>query len=615
MSDAATRPVAVLPWTVPVVHAAEAPRPRPPDARQESTLDLAVRRMSGRRPRAHQVWLPPLDRPDTLDALMPDLAVDPALGLVSHGWRERGPLTIPLGTVDRPREQRRDTLTADLSGALGHCAVVGAPRTGKSTLLRTLVTAVALTTTPLESQFFVLDLGGTFAGLRALPHVAGAAGRAEPDVVRRIVAEATGVVDRRESYFERHGIDAMETYRSLRAEGRADDGYGDVFVVVDGWGALRVDFDGVEVELQHLAARGLGHGLHLVASTTRWADFRSPTRDLFGTRLELRLGDPLDSGVDRRTAAQVPSGRPGRGLLADGQHFLSALPRIDAGADPATLTAGVEALVGAVADAWPGPLPPKLRMLPELVAGAEVVAGAGPEAAARRLLLGVDEKALAPVWVDPADEPHLLVFGDRQSGKTAALRGYLHEVMRIRTPGQAQLVVVDYRRSLLGEVPEEYLLHYLTSGAQAAPALAGLASFLESRLPGDDVTPEQLRHRSWWSGAEAFVVVDDYDLVATSTGSPLQPLVPLLAQARDVGLHVAVARRAGGASRALYEPVIQTLRDLAMPGVVLSGSPDEGPLIGNVRPGPAPPGRGRLVTRDREGDVVQLAWRAPAPDT
>ena len=63
-------------------------------------------------------------------------------------------------------------------------------------------------------------------------------------------------------------------------------------------------------------------------------------------------------------------------------------------------------------------------------------------------------------------------------------------------------------------------------------------------------------------------------------------LVPLLAQARDVGLHLVVARRSGGASRALYEPVIQALRDLAMPGLMLSGSPDEGPLLGNLRPAP-----------------------------
>ena len=79
-------------------------------------------------------------------------------------------------------------------------------------------------------------------------------------------------------------------------------------------------------------------------------------------------------------------------------------------------------------------------------------------------------------------------------------------------------------------------------------------------------------------------------------------------QARDTGLHVAVARRSGGASRALYEPVIQSLRDLAMPGLLLSGSPDEGPLIGNQKPMPSLSGRGRLVTRDRGVEVVQIAW-------
>jgi S-DNA-T family DNA segregation ATPase FtsK/SpoIIIE len=141
--------------------------------------------------------------------------------------------------------------------------------------------------------------------------------------------------------------------------------------------------------------------------------------------------------------------------------------------------------------------------------------------------------------------------------------------------------------------------------------LKDLADHLHQRIPGPDLTPEQLRNRSWWHGAEVFVLVDDYDLVATQQSSPLAPLQPLLPQARDVGLHLALARRSGGASRALYEPVIQSLRDLAMPGVLLSGSPEEGPLLGNLKPTAAPPGRGRLVTRDGGRDVVQLAWLDP----
>ncbi|HET7067142.1 MAG TPA: type VII secretion protein EccCa [Nocardioides sp.] len=612
----------ILPWTIADVHV-PTPAPKPPlepeprpsqVGEPESLLAVAVGRMDGSGPAAHQVWLPPLDVPDTLGELMADLAPDPQLGLVSQRWRALGGLTVPLGTVDRPREQRRDTLTVDFAGASGHVAVVGGPRTGKSTLLRTLVTSLSLTTTPLESQCFVLDFGGsTFAPMQHLPHLAGIGTRSEPDVVRRIVAEVTGIVDRREAYFRSNGIDSIETYRIRRAQGRADDGYGDVFLVVDGWSTLRADFDDLELQLQQLASRGLTFGFHVLTASSRWADYRAGVRDLMGTRLELRLGDPMDSEIDRRLAVLVPPDRPGRGIVPGRLHFLSALPRIDGEPDAATLGDGVEQMIEQISRAWPGPDGPKLRLLPKLLTVDELLAHTGPATlSSRRLLLGVNEKELAPVGLDPESDPHWLVFGDGGSGKSAALRRYVHEVMRTRTPKQAQMVLVDYRRSLLGDVPHDFLLNYLSSAAQATPALAELASYLENRIPGPDVTPEQLRRRSWWTGAEVYVVVDDYDLVATAQSSPVQALQPLLAQGRDVGLHLAVARRSGGASRALYEPVIQSLRDLATPGLVLSGSPDEGALIGSVRPGPAPAGRGRLVTRDGGVEVVQLAWRGPS---
>jgi S-DNA-T family DNA segregation ATPase FtsK/SpoIIIE len=608
----------ILPFTISEVLSLEAPEDeidQPAQASSQqgelpSLLDIAVEKMIGHGPAAHQVWLPPLDRPDTLDQLMPDLSEDPRLGLHSPGWRAMGNLTIPIGTVDRPREQRRDTMTISLSGAAGHAAVIGGPRSGKSTLLRSMVTSLALASTPQESQFYVLDFGGgTFAPLVGLPHVAGVGTRSEPDVVRRIVAEIKGVVDRREAFFRANGIDSIETYRSRRAEGRVDDGYGDVFLVVDGWSTLRGDFDDLEIELQSLAQRGLTFGMHLLVAASRWADFRSALRDIFGTRLELRLGDPLDSEIDRKVAQLVPTGRPGRGIMTGKYHFLGALPRVDGQQDAATVGDGVDDLVRRSAAAWRGPVGPKLRLLPTRITLEDVRAQAGE--GDRRLLLGTNEKELAPVGLDHETEPHLLVFGDGQSGKSALLRAIVKEIVRTQSPKEAQIIAVDYRRSLLGEIPDDYQLDYLTSATQATPSMKDLAEYLGNRLPGPDVTPEQLRNRSWWTGADAYVLVDDYDLVATQQGSPMTPLAPLLAQARDTGLHLIVTRRSGGASRALYEPVIQTLRDLSAPSLLLSGSPDEGALLGNLRPVPLPPGRGRLMTRERGVETVQLAWTDP----
>ena len=46
------------------------------------------------------------------------------------------------------------------------------------------------------------------------------------------------------------------------------------------------------------------------------------------------------------------------------------------------------------------------------------------------------------------------------------------------------------------------------------------------------------------------MLVDDYDLVAAGPANPLRALEEHLPHARDVGLHLVLARRSGGAGRA-----------------------------------------------------------------
>jgi S-DNA-T family DNA segregation ATPase FtsK/SpoIIIE len=106
-------------------------------------------------------------------------------------------------------------------------------------------------------------------------------------------------------------------------------------------------------------------------------------------------------------------------------------------------------------------------------------------------------------------------------------------------------------------------------------------------------------------------VIDDYDLIATAGSNPLMQLVELVPQAKDLGLHLLVARRSGGASRAMFEPLLAALRDAGCMTLLMSGSPDEGLLIGSVRQSPMPPGRGTLITRRGDAQLVQVAWSPP----
>ncbi|MFS8520625.1 MAG: type VII secretion protein EccCa [Micromonosporaceae bacterium] len=623
-SQQTTRPRAVVqrqvvPFTAGFVPVPELPEEAPPpqpeepdsDVKQPTMMDVIVERLRGHGPPAHQVWLPPLAEPPSLDSLLPPLVEDPRYGLCPADWPGRGRLAVPVGVVDRPFEQRRDPLVVELDGAGGNVVIVGAPQSGKSTLLRSLLASLALTHTPAEVQFFCLDFGG--GGLRALdglPHLSGVAGRRDAEAVRRTVAEVAAVLEEREARFVELGVDSIAAYRRRRAAGQVtDDPFGDVFLVIDGWGTLREDYEELEQRITNLAARGLGYGVHVVLTATRWAEVRLNLRDLFGTRLELRLGDPTESEIDRRAAANVPEKSPGRGLTPDKLHFLAAVSRLDGSSAVDDLAEATGQLAARVRDAWRGPAAPRVRLLPRMLPAAELAKIADP--AAPGIPIGINETHLAPVYLDFATEPHLTVFGDAECGKTNLLRLIARTIASRYTPQQARLIIADYRRGLLGAVESEHLLEYAASREALTACLTEVRNALRNRLPGPDVTPAQLRERSWWKGPEVYLLVDDYDLVVSGMDNPLSVLLELLPQARDIGLHVILTRRVGGISRALYEPVLQRLRELDMPGLLMSGNREEGQVFGTLRPSPQPPGRGTLVRRRDGQQLIQTAWIDP----
>ncbi|WBB68834.1 type VII secretion protein EccCb [Micromonospora sp. WMMD812] len=596
----------------PPVQDGAAPDTTPGDGWAAGTvLDVLVDRLRGRGRPAHQVWLPPLVEPPSLDDLLGPLAVHPRLGLCPASWPGRGGLSVPVGVVDRPYEQRRDPMMVELAGAGGNVVIVGTALSGKSTMLRSLMASLALTHTPREVQFFCLDFGGgALRSLERLPHMAGVAGRRDVEAVRRTVAEVVAVLDDREARFAEHGIDSVASYRRRRAAGEfADDPFGDVILVVDGWNTLRQEYEELEQTITNLASRGLGFGVHVVLTAVRWAEIRINMRDLLGTKLELRLGDPAESEIDRRSAVNVPEKSPGRGLTRDRLHFLTAISRIDGRRDIEGLSEASIALAEHVAADWPGRPAPKVRLLPRKLPLAELARSI--DRPAPGLPIAVNESALAPVYLDFANEPHLTVFGDAECGKTNLLRVIARQIVDKYTPTQARLVIADYRRGLLGAVEGDHLLDYAPSSQVFSQGLSSIRAALQNRLPGPDVTTAQLRDRSWWKGPELYILVDDYDLVASGVSNPLSALHELLPQARDIGLHLIITRRVGGVARALYEPVLQRLRELDSPGLLMSGNREEGAVFGNLRPSPQPPGRGTLVRRRDGQQLIQTAWSDP----
>jgi DNA segregation ATPase FtsK/SpoIIIE, S-DNA-T family len=589
----------------------EAPRPQPLAA-GPTELQVIVERLAGAGvgQAVHQVWLPPLPTGLALDDLTGPVGVRSDRGLAAEWWPHKGELQFPVGVLDFPVQQLQQPLVLNFAQA-GHLAVVGAPQSGKSTFLRTLLLSAAITHTPAEAQFLCLDFGGgTLRPFARAPHVGGVAGRHDLPQARRTIAEVRTLIAGRERLFGQLGVDSAAEFRRLRSLGKLPGALrsADVFLVIDNWGAARGEIEDIDAAVLDIATRGLGVGVHLVLTTNRWADIRMGLRDSISARLELRLNDAAESEVNRRAARQLAAAPPGRGMVAQGIQYHVAVPRLDGMGTAEGVGDALDDALAKIAMSWRGPTAPAVRMLPERVTVAELAIPADDTRPG--VPVGLGENDLAPVYVDLSEtDPHFLVYGDPGSGKSEFLRTWMTQLAARHSDREIRFVVVDYRRSLLGVLPDGYVGAYAGDSNAARAYAQNVASKLAERLPPANVTIDQLRERSWWSGPDLYLVVDDYDLVSGGgRQSPLAQLADYLPQAREVGFHVVAARRVAGVMRTgVGDPLLNLIRELGASGLVLSGDPREGVVLGNERAAQRAPGRGVLVRRRHPSMLVQVA--------
>jgi S-DNA-T family DNA segregation ATPase FtsK/SpoIIIE len=553
-----------------VVPAADlgAPPPRKATERDEVTTDLcllvdacvAAAEQLGV-PRQLSPWLPPLAGVVSLDDL--PVSVDPVAG------RPGRVAPLVFGVCDVPHAQGRRPLALDLDAST-HLMVLGSPRSGRTTALRTIAGALARTASANDVHLYAVDPGGAGLGaLAGLPHTGAVVARDQPERLDRVLAFLAAEVARRQALLAAAGHAGIT---EQRAGSLPADRLPHLLLLLDRWEAFVSTYQDIDagrlVDLMYrLLREGPSAGLHVVLTADR-SGLVGRVSSMVEDRLVLRLADPGDyagAGVPARLVpAQLP---PGRGWALSGGPLAAQVALLTEDASGPGQTEALRRLSAQVA-APSVCRPRRVEVLPTRVPLASL-----PRSSGSRVVLGLGGDELAPVEVDLADDG-FLVAGPPRSGRSSAL---LTMTAQLRSAG-SRVVAIAPRPSPLRSLPG-----CLTDGD---------ASYdLEALLR---------------SGPTA-LVIDDAELLVDSALAPL--LERAVREMRDTGSLVLV----GGTTDELvtgYRGFVVELRR-SKTGVLLSPQgPADGDLLGvrlsRAVGGEIRPGRG-LLCRRGSTEALQLA--------
>ncbi len=463
-------------------------------------------------PAPHRPWLDPLPGLVRVEDLPPAAAADEPAG-------ER--LAAPWALEDLPALQQQRAREFEL-GRDGHLYVIGGPRSGRSTAMRTLAGALADRMAVRDLHVYGLDCGnGSLLGLSHLPHTGAVVSRTQLERADRLLSRLVDLVGERQRLLGQGGFADLA---ELRAALPADERPPYLLFLLDRWDGFastlgEVDGGRLTEQVMTLLRDGTSVGLHAVVSGDRTL-VTGRMSTLVENRLVLRLTDRADYGAVGVPARLVPDTLvDGRGLTPDPVVELQVAVLGD-DISGAGQNAALQAIAarGAERDgATPAGLRPfRLEELPSMAPYDQevraAVRAAADRIAAGWLPMGLGGDDLALTGLDLSGSPVAVLAGPPKSGRTGALR---FVAAAVREAGLPVLALCPLSNALVTDLGTDAL------------------------LLGDGLVEEDLVERLRGLAPGGVVLVDDAEQVREG---PLAPaLLALVQQSRGKGWRVVVA--------------------------------------------------------------------------
>ena len=356
---------------------------------------------------------------------------------------------IVVGMLDDPEEQRRDLLRFN-PAECGHSLVCGSTLSGKSTFLQTFVFSLMSKYIPEQMHLYIFDFGGgSLQCFQRLPHLGGFAKSGQDEKLRRIMIRLSGELDRRQELLQGGNV---HQYRDSRGKMLPI-----ILILIDSYGDFQEKTGQVfEKTIWRILKEGENCGLILFLSGRGLtsAEIPSAMANYFRTKICLSMKEVFNY-MEVLGCLSLPvkpePGVAGRGITYCGNRILefqTALCLRECNDFQRKEKIAEE--VRKVAEACTGPLPDKVRYIPDDLSWgrywSEVqffiretgLAENGKDVEAR-IFLGYDDRTARPYALD-LQSAYCLCLTGSDSGSLQIMRIFLESC---RAGEIRQLILLD----------------------------------------------------------------------------------------------------------------------------------------------------------------------------
>ena len=416
------------------------PEPSPPDVGrrddQEITdLKILVEQIQYaaqglRVPRQPSPWLPPL--PPLLQLA----------GIVHTGHRQQpgnGP-SCAYGMTDLPLLQQQQPTALNLD-TFSHLMAAGAPRSGRSQLLRTIAASLALGHSCADVHLYGIDCGsGALGALTELPHCGAVVNRSQTERATRLLKRLAGELSRRQELLAASGCSSVNEQRAAAPE---QDWLPRIVILLDRWEGFttslgELDNGGLTEIITRILSERASAGMHLVMTGDR-SLLGGRISTLCEEKLAFKLPDKEDYALIGLRPRDLPDHiPPGRAFHAgSGSEMQVSLLGPDAsGPGQAAALQAVAVQCRSRDHAVPaGQRPFRVDLLPPRISYAQAWQLRPPSAGPLWGLVGVGGDTLAALGPDLASGvPCFIVAGPAKSGRSTILLSMASSLLAAGTP-------------------------------------------------------------------------------------------------------------------------------------------------------------------------------------